>query len=153
MPQADGFSGTLDSLGFSAFVTLTCQKSILSFEPFSSQRYSPIFWTVVEISPVNGPSKVFLEDKLDPVVVVAEEGELLGHVLHLPLVAQVAADGMVESLKIVRAGGRHGEALPQALLPLYTPAAEFCLDLEHEFSLLGLAGGWAPNQTWGAARK
>ena len=24
MPRADGFSGTLDSLGFSAFVTLTC---------------------------------------------------------------------------------------------------------------------------------
>ena len=158
MPQADGFSGTLDFLDFSAFVTLTCQKyfviSIIFFAEGQFTIYSPIFWTVVEISPVNRSCKVFLEHKLDPVVVVAEEGELLGHVLHLPLVAEVAADGMVESLKIVRAGGGHGEALPQALLPLYAQAAEFCLDLEHEFSLLGLAGRWpAPNPTWGAASK
>ena len=105
---------------------------------------------------MNGSGKVFLEHKLDPVVIVAKEGELLGHVLHLPLVVEVAAHGMVESLKVVRAGGGHGEALhclPLALLPLFTPAAQFCLDLEHEFSLLGLAGSWTPNQTWGAARR
>ena len=105
---------------------------------------------------MNRSCKVFLEHKLDPVVVVAEEGELLGHVLHLPLVVEVAADGMVEGLKIIGAGGGHREALhclPPADQPLYTTAAEFCLDLEHEFSLLGLAGGWLPNQTWGAARR
>ena len=115
--------------------------------------FSPIFWTIVEISPVNGSGKVFLEHELDPIVVVAKERELLGHVLHLPLVVEVAAHGMVERLKIIRAGGGHREAFPLALLPLNTPAAQFCLDLEHEFSLLGLAGGWPPNQTWGAARR
>ena len=82
MPLADGFSGTLDCLGFSVFVTLTCSKSILQFKPsfFSEGQftiYSPIFWTIVEISPVNRSGKVFLKHKLDPVVVVAKEGELL----------------------------------------------------------------------------